>query len=64
MRKRGSGAVGKQGRHVHPFLMRCLGVSKDDGSLKEIIKLSLSLPQVWSVARAKDIPFGNVLRGN
>ena len=54
-----SGKVGKQGRHVHPFLMRCLGVSKHDGCLTE----GNPLPQVWSVARANDIPFGNVQRG-
>ena len=37
--KRERGEAGKQGRHVHPFLMRCLGVSKDDGCLKEILLL-------------------------
>ena len=44
--KRGSREAGKQGRH--PFLMRCPGVSKDDGCLSERNHKNLSIPQVWS----------------
>ena len=39
--------------------MRCPGVSKDDGCLSEGNHESLSLPEVWSPARAKDMPFKN-----
>ena len=42
----GIGVAGKQGRHVRPFLMRCLGVSKDDGCLTKGNHKSLPLPQV------------------
>ena len=48
VRKHGSREVGKKGRH--PYLMRCPGVTKDDGCLSEGNHKSLSLPQVhvWS----------------
>ena len=62
-RKQECGEAGKQDRHVHPLLMRCPGVSKDDGCLSEGNHKSLSLPQVWSPARAKDMPFGKMCRG-
>ena len=50
-RQAGKRGIEKQGRH--PFLMRCPGVSKDDGCLSEGNHKSLSLPQLWSVARAR-----------
>ena len=63
VRKWGGREAGKQGRHFHPFLIRCLEVFKDDDCLTEGNHKSIPLLQVWSVSRAKGIPFGSVQRG-
>ena len=62
MGRQGIREAGKQDRHVHLLLMSFPRVSKDDGCLSEGNHKSLSFPEVWSLAREKDKPFGNVQR--
>ena len=57
--RQGSGEAGKTSLSIEvPWGLQC----KDDGCLSEGNHKSLSLPQAQSVARAKDMPFGNVQR--
>ena len=64
--KWGNMEVGKQGRHVHPFPMRCPGVSKDDGCLSEGNHKSFLLLRHGHLPEQKtkkNVQFGNVQRG-